>query len=66
MDAYEVMSRYERGVSFECGCVEQGLHPAVRQALLAGRLDPHDLMRCPVHKEPWIVESETPTGLISV
>jgi hypothetical protein len=62
METRELIRRYESGARFECGCEEQGLHPAVERALLDGRLKPADLMSCPVHKKRLIEESDAATA----
>lgn len=54
MDAREIIDRYRRGVAFECGCNERGMHPAVERALLTGVLNPSALELCPVHRKPMV------------
>lgn len=56
MDVQEVIRRYNRGVTFECGCTEQGLHPAIERKLLAGVLHPRTLEECPAHRLPMVPE----------
>lgn len=54
MEARELARLYEEGVSFECGCVEKGLHPSVKKALLDGSVSIVELLYCPVHWAPMV------------
>lgn len=56
MNVQEVISKYSRGVTFECGCTEQGLHAAIERKLLAGVLNPRELEVCPAHRLPMVPE----------
>jgi hypothetical protein len=48
----ELIDWYERGVLFRCGCRQDQIDPAVKRALLIGRLPIQALLRCPVHGQP--------------
>jgi hypothetical protein len=52
INLHEILQRYDNGVRFGCGCEERGLHPALRRALLEGRVRADGLLRCPVHHAP--------------
>ncbi len=54
MDAKALVELYARGVRFECGCEEKGLHPAVERALLDGSVSTTELLYCPVHWAPMV------------
>jgi hypothetical protein len=62
MTVTEIILRYQAGVRFRCGCEEGELHPAVQRALLAGRLRPADLLRCPVHRQPLELDERQVTA----
>lgn len=49
MDVEELIERFEAGVTFQCGCREGRLHPAIIRGLRSGRLDPRELFYCPDH-----------------